>query len=230
MNRKSLGPLGPRKTLDDLVCERIREDIVNGALRPGESISTTEIARQLQISAMPVRAALTRLEAEGLVVIEPQRGVTVSTISPDDLEELFLMRSRLESLAAYLACPHLAETDLQKLRDLVEQMRQSEQTSDTKGWAKANERFHRTIFSATQRRRLTRMLSHLFNEGKRGRISLRNDPGHMRRRNGEHESILKALECKNAELAERKMQNHLVTAGKETAKFVAEQQEQSSGK
>ena len=224
MNRKLTRPLGPRKSLADLVCERIRDDIVNGLLKPGENISTGQIARHLQVSSMPVRAALTRLEAEGLVVIAPQRGVTVSKISPEDLEEVFVIRSRLEGLAAYLACPHLTEADLKKLRDLVEDMRRSEMANDTKGWARTNEQFHRTIFVASQRRRLVRLLSDLFDEGKRGRITLRNDPGHMGRRNGEHGTILKALECRNAELAEAMMRNHFLAACKDTGECITEQQ------
>lgn len=224
MNRKSKQPLAPRKTLTDLVCERIRDDIVNGLFKPGEIISTGQIARDLKISSMPVRAALTRLEAEGLVLIAPQRGVMVSKISPEDLEEVFLIRSRLEGLGVYLACPHMTKANLEKLHELAADMRRSEKANDSKGWVRANGQFHRLIFGASQRPRLERLLSDLLNEGKRGRIVPRNVPGHMGRRNAEHESIVKALESRDAELAERMMRNHLLASWKETDEFIIEQQ------
>lgn len=224
MNRKSARPLGPRKTLTDSVCERIRDDIVNGLLKPGEIISTGQIAKDLRTSSMPVRAALTRLEAEGLVLIAPQRGVMVSRISPEDLEEVLLIRSRLEGLAVYLASAHITKANLERLRELVQDMRRAEKAEDSKRWTRANEQFHRMILGTSQRPRLTRLVSDLLTAGKRGRIVPRNVPGHMRRRNAEHEDILNALECKDAELAEGMMRKHLLAAWKETANFIAEQE------
>lgn len=228
MNRKSNRPLAPRKTLTELVGERIRDDIVNGLLKPGESITIGRLARDLHVSSMPVRAALTRLEAEGLVVIAPQRGVMVSGISPEDLEEVFLIRSRLEGLGIYLACPHITEADLKTLRQLLADMRRSEKANDSKGWVRTNGQFHRLIFRAGQRPRLERLLSDLLNAGKRGRIVPRNVPGHMARRNAEHERILQALEAKDPDLAERMMREHLLASWKETDEFIIGQRSGSA--
>jgi len=224
MFRKSRRPLAPRKTLTDLAYERIRDDILNGLLKPGESVSTGRIAKDMQISSMPVRAALARLHAEGLVVIAPQRGVTVSSISPAELEELFVVRSRLESLATYLACPHMTEADLAELRRLLEGMRRSEKASDMRAWLKGNERFHRLIFRISQNRKLERLLFDLWGQGRRSRVGARNVPGHVKRRNTEHEGVLKALENTDAELADSLMKDHILAAGKEIVEFIAEQQ------
>jgi len=173
---------------------------------------------------MPVRAALTRLEAEGLVVIAPQRGVTVSSISPGELEDVFVVRSRLEGLAIYLACSHMTEADLAELRRLLEGMGRSEKANDIRAWLKGNERFHRLIFRACQNRKLERLLLDLWSQGRRSRVGARNVPGHMKRRNTEHERILKGLEGKDAEPAERLMREHILAAGKEIVEFIAKQQ------
>jgi DNA-binding GntR family transcriptional regulator len=88
---------------------------------------------------MPVRAALTRLETEGLVVIVPQRGVSVSGVSVAELRELFVIRSRLEGLAAHLACPHLTETDFRKLKHLLLEMAKHAKRNDAKRWLTTKE-------------------------------------------------------------------------------------------
>jgi DNA-binding GntR family transcriptional regulator len=222
--RRSTRPLVPPKTLTESVYERLRDDIVNGLIKPGESFSTIQIARDMQVSSMPVRAALTRLQAEGLIVVTPHRGVTVTSISSGELGEAFAIRSRLEGLGIFLACPRMTEADREQLRRSLEEMGRLEKENDTRGWLKANEQFHQLIFGSSQNRKLVRLLLDLWKQARRGRIGARNIPGHMERRNAEHASILKALEAKDAERAERLMQDHIFAAGKEIVEFIAEQQ------
>ena len=224
MPRTSVRPLGPRKTLGDLAYERLRDDIVHGRLRPGALISTGQIARAMHISSMPVRAALTRLATEGLVVIAPQRGVRVSSVSVEELEELFATRSRLEGLAAYLACCHLTEADLRKMRQYLRDMGRYARAKDPKRWLATNEQWHHLIFRASRNEQLERLLFDLWHRGIRRRTGAPNVLGHMERRDAEHVAILAALEERNAELVERLWRDHILAGGEEIIKFLTQTQ------
>ncbi len=220
MNTRSIRPLGPRASLADLAYGRIKDDILNGILRPGESISTGDIAKELQISPMPVRSALTRLQAEGLVTIAPQRGVAVTPVTPEELEEYSVIRSRLEGLAANLAASKLSETGVETLRRIMQEMEQSAAADDAKKWGKANAHFHEAIIESSGKKNLIRLLKEVRHQGMRARIIFRHVPGHMARRNTEHEEILRAVTSKQGRLAERLMRAHILAASKELVEYV----------
>ena len=220
MPRKNFPLLGPRKTLTELVHQQLRAEIIRGRFGPGDLISTGKIAEGMGISPMPVRAALTRLETEGLVVIVPQRGVKVSGVSIVELRELFIIRSRLEGLAAHLACSHLTEADLRELRRLQAEMAKHAEHTDAKRWLTTNEHWHQVIFRASGNEQLARLLLELWHRGMSRRIAAPNVPGHMDRRLREHQAILAALEKGDADLAERLWRDHILAGGEEIIKYL----------
>jgi DNA-binding GntR family transcriptional regulator len=83
--------------------ERIREAIVDGRFRPGQRLVEQRIAEELDLSRTPIREALRSLEAEGLVVIEVNRGAVVRPVEATDIDDLYELRARLESYAAFRA-------------------------------------------------------------------------------------------------------------------------------
>lgn len=91
------------RTLHEIVAERIRNAIINGALYPGERLVEDRLAGELEVSRHPVREALRTLQTEGFVDISPRRGATVSKISVKEASELFEVLSALDGLAARLA-------------------------------------------------------------------------------------------------------------------------------
>jgi DNA-binding GntR family transcriptional regulator len=82
----------------------LRERILSGALPPGMRIVAEDLAAELNISRTPVREAFRELDAEGLLVLRPNRGAVVASLSPDELLDLFEIRAALEGLAARRAC------------------------------------------------------------------------------------------------------------------------------
>src|SRR5512140_2892556 len=98
-----------RQSLADAVAERLREQITNGELHEGEQLRQDAIAKEFQVSRIPVREALLHLEAEGLITTVANRGAVVSALSPEEIEELFDIRSVLECHALRLAIPNLTE-------------------------------------------------------------------------------------------------------------------------
>ena len=105
------------RTLDTL-----REDILRGILPAGARLGEVEIAERLGVSRTPVREALSRLAAEGLVELAPNRGARVASWTVDELEGVFALRSLLEPQLTALAVPHATAADLDELDHLAARM------------------------------------------------------------------------------------------------------------
>src|SRR5256714_3928878 len=101
---------------DDLALA-LEEAIVSGEIAPGTVLRQEQLSEQYSVSRTPVREALRRLAALGLVSFVPNRGVRVRTLSREELREAFLVRAELESLATELATPKIGEEGLRALAD-----------------------------------------------------------------------------------------------------------------
>src|SRR5205814_7968135 len=99
---------------DDLALV-IEEAIVSGELEPGTVLRQEQLSERFQVSRTPVREALRRLAALGLVSFVPNRGVRVRTISREELHEAFMVRAELESLATEVAAGKITEEELAEL-------------------------------------------------------------------------------------------------------------------
>jgi DNA-binding GntR family transcriptional regulator len=146
--------------------------------------------------------------------------VVVSNISVVELEELFLIRSRMEGLAAYLAASKLTPGQLQQLRRLLQGMARLAKAEDTKRWLDTNENWHHLVIRASGNETLTRLLMDLWYRGMPRRIGAPKVEGHMERRYGEHLEILRAFEKRDAELAERLWREHILLGGVEITGYL----------
>lgn len=138
----------------------LEEAIVSGELAPGTVLRQEQLSERFSVSRTPVREALRRLAALGLVSFVPNRGVRVRTLSRDELREAFLVRAELESLATELATPRMTAEDLSALdaaekrfteltAELRRKTRAEEQDSALiAAWASANRTFHDVIYAA----------------------------------------------------------------------------------
>ncbi len=131
-----------RSVLSDQVKDRLLRAILDGRYPPGARIVETRVARELGTSQAPVREALRDLEALGVVETTAFRGARVRRLSADELLEAFVVRAQLESLAARLAIPRLAEADLDELDGLIREMREAADTGDYHAEAVADAAFH----------------------------------------------------------------------------------------
>src|SRR6266542_377987 len=107
-----------KKTIAAMVQDRIRDAILNGKLPAGSRLDQNQIANDLNVSLVPVREALKKLEGEGFVQIIPRRGAFVAESSLEDMEDLYFARGMLEGQAAYHAAKNLTDADLAKLDQL----------------------------------------------------------------------------------------------------------------
>ncbi len=146
---------------DDLALA-LEEAIVSGEIPPGSVLRQEHLSEQFQVSRTPVREALRRLAALGLVTFEPNRGVRVRMLARDELREAFLVRAELESLATEIATPkmgaeHLAELELAErrfsraTRALVEMSHAGRQDLEfAREWLHANHAFHDVIYAVAE--------------------------------------------------------------------------------
>jgi DNA-binding GntR family transcriptional regulator len=134
------------------VLERLREDITAAVIKPGASIRQVEIARRYGVSATPVREALRRLEAEGVIVYTANRGATLREITTDDVEDLSMMRAELEGLATRIAVARIEPQSLEHLCEIHMHMIGAVASGAPKtDLARLNRDFHFAIYASGSR-------------------------------------------------------------------------------
>jgi len=142
----------------------VRQKIIDGVYRGGEHLTTETLAATLGVSRTPVREALRRLQAEGLVQIIANRGAFVSSWNVKDIDEVFDLRSMLEAHAAYLAARHITVASLDRLDVLARQM-DAAVAERTPHWldrlTRHNTEFHQLIMQAANHRRLDIVLGEI---------------------------------------------------------------------
>lgn len=149
LSEESFTPLQRGETLGDQVCASLRTALRRGMLRPGERLTTREIAGTLGVSLTPAREALNRLVAEGVLEQGPNRTVVVPSLTRARYAELCLIRLELEGLAARHACARLhAAAPLRRLEKLYAEHEQAFRGKDAKRSLQLNEDFHFTIYAA----------------------------------------------------------------------------------
>ena len=121
---KKLSPirLDSYQPLREVVCESLRDAIRRGVLKPGERLMEIQLAEELGVSRTPVREAIRKLELEGYVIMMPRRGTYVASMSIRDINEIFEIRTALESLSNGLAAERITAEELESLQRLLVQI------------------------------------------------------------------------------------------------------------
>jgi DNA-binding GntR family transcriptional regulator len=140
----------------------LREQIVSGALVPGERIGQEGVAERLGVSVAPVREALRILEREGQVTYRPRRGYVVTELRIADLEEIYGLRALLERDASIAALPRLDQADLLAIQRAAGDCADAVAAEDVVGELAANRRFHFAILSPAGRPHLLRLIDLLW--------------------------------------------------------------------
>ena len=148
-------------TKADELAMTLEQAIVSGEIAPGTVLRQEQLSERYAVSRTPVREALRRLAALGLVSFEPNRGVRVRTLTRDELREAFLVRAELESLATEVATPRFTEVEVAQLEaaetrfaTLTGELR-AHGSGDGRGdlvteWVRANHAFHDVIYSVAR--------------------------------------------------------------------------------
>jgi DNA-binding GntR family transcriptional regulator len=204
--------VGGRRSAEDAY-RAIRDQILRGERAGGEWLREGDLAASLGVSRTPVREALRRLDAEGLVRHERNRGVQVASWSLHDLDEIFGLRSVLEPWGSALAAAS-GLADLDQLRELADAMDTAARgpRPDLDEITRLNNQFHRAILTASGHGRLTQLVSSVVEVPLVWRTFSHYSPEAMRRSLAHHHEIVDALAARDAAWAESVMRSHVRAA------------------
>lgn len=193
------------------VYRAIKKAILSLEIKPGEMLGIGTLAEQLGVSRTPVRDALLLLEREGLVTIKPQKGAIVSPISRRDVEEIFELRTVLESYAARVAAIRLTDEDLAQIEKTLEESKRKFEQGQEVAAADLGRHIHNVIIRRVDNERLTRSLSELEAQYTRIRHLAAVIPGRFVESHQQHYQILEALQARDAERAAQAMSEHFAS-------------------
>lgn len=132
------------KTIQEAVADQLRQGIMDGKYKVGQHLKQRELASKYGCSIIPIREALHALAAEGLIVLDPQKGARVTEIDSRQLVEMYQVRMRLEGWAAGLAAKRMTRTAAARIRAILAKMDRRGLSSDE--WLSLNKEFHDSLF------------------------------------------------------------------------------------
>jgi DNA-binding GntR family transcriptional regulator len=196
-------------SLVDAAHEQIRRRILDNLWPPGHRALEQEVALALGMSRTPVREALVRLQAEGLVEVVPRHGMHVLPVSPTDMREIYEVLTALECMAAeLLARRRPSDAELAPLEAATAAMDRALAADDLDAWARADEAFHAELVALAGNRHLQATVMNHWDRAHRARLfslRLRPKPEHSTR---EHMELLAHLRAGDAEGAARHYRAH----------------------
>ncbi len=133
-------------TKQERVYRTIRERILSGAYGPGYRVVIDALAEEFGISALPVREAIRRLEAEGLVIYRPNAGAQVAPAEPGVFDEEVTVLAVLEGYATALAAPEMGADGIRRLTEINDSMIEAMERLDSLGFGRLNQEFHGVIY------------------------------------------------------------------------------------
>lgn len=193
--------------------DRLKQLILDGELPVGQPLVERTLAERLGVSRTPVREAIFRLEREGLVQAIEGKGAFVASYTIDDLIEIYQIREGLEPLAARLACPHIADADLDHHEKQLKHYRAEPKLREQNPgqWRRLGRDFHNMFIYAANNTRLIRMMESMRNQVELfrglGRIVAPRDD--VRTSIEDHWEILQAFRKRDAQRAENTVRAHL---------------------
>lgn len=218
-----------RKTVVDLAVEALRDKIVSGEYAEGAPLRQDAVAAALGVSRIPVREALRQLEAEGLVTFSPHCGAVVSTLSLEEIQELFELRALLEGDLIRLAVPRLSEETLQQADTILEAYDEAFKAGRVADWGALNWRFHSTLLSPAGRPTRMGVLFNLHNQSDRyTRMQIALTHGEHRAAL-EHRAIAAAARRRDVEGTHRLLTEHIISSGDALIDWLREQRATEPG-
>jgi DNA-binding GntR family transcriptional regulator len=197
-----------RVSLVDNVTERLRSALLTGEIRPGEKIRVTALEKRFGVSHIPIREALRRLEAEGLVLTLPQRAAVAARVDLDDLAGLYDLRRIIEGQAARRAVERMTEEEVERVRQALARLEAaaSSDFDSPEFWQRHNE-FHWAILEPGASTWIRRVLEQLWFAAQRYVRLFVTETVDVAMR--DHRDLAVACEARDAAAVERLLLRHL---------------------
>jgi DNA-binding GntR family transcriptional regulator len=170
-------------------------------------VALAALATEMAVSRTPVREALRKLEAEGLVAHAGAR-LVVRTLSEQDLIELFYVREALEGMAARLAAENATPAEIEEIRELVKDMAAARKRRDVDGFRRLAGEFHHLVYRASHNNRLLMASQSLLDHVRQIQSSTLHAPGRLAHALDEHRQLLNAIAARDADRAEALARQH----------------------
>ena len=208
---KRLAPirLDSYQPLREVVCETLRDAIRKGILKPGERLMEIQLAEELGVSRTPVREAIRKLELEGYVIMMPRRGTYVANLSIRDVNEVFEIRTSLDSLASGLAAERITDEELERLQRLLVLISEYVETNDMEKIVETDTEFHDLLYQASRNTRLVGIIFNLREQLTRFRTTSMAFPGRLAATLEEHRPIVEAIAQGDVKEAQAAAEYHM---------------------
>ena len=196
-----------RRTTTTIVADELRKRILAGRLREGEQVKQEAVANELGVSRIPVREALRQLEAEGLITLVSHKGAEVTRLEPEEIAELFDIRTMLENWLFEHAITVITEADLVEAERLIEAMRNDASLED---WGTLNWQFHETLYRSAKKPATMKILRRVHdNIDRYVRLQIALTDDSQERAHAEHQAIVDAARNKNLKMAAALLADHI---------------------
>jgi len=199
-----------RRSLGQHIFSHLKEAILRGDISPGNRLVENRLAKVLGISRTPVREAFHKLEREGLIRLTPQGGYTVTGLTKEDIEDIFGIRSLLESYAARLAATNHKKDDLRLLEEKNGEAEECLDQNQLENLPKINTEFHTILYALSGRPKLIEMINNLQAQTYRFRKIILIEKEHAEISIKTHRRLVKALKKRDADRAEALIRKHIL--------------------
>lgn len=214
--------------LREVVCETLREAIISGVLRPGERLMEIQLAEELGVSRTPVREAIRKLELEGFVIMIPRRGTYVADLSIKDINEVFEVRSALDSLVNGLAAERITEEELEQMERLLVQISACVDNGNMEKIVELDGQFHDILYRASRNDRLVGIINNLREQLTRFRTISMAYPGRLKKTIEEHTQLVEAIAARDVDLAQQLAVEHMANSEQTLLQDINERRQQQN--
>ena len=211
------------KTLSGQTTYALREAIIKGDIAPGEKLNEPRLAEQFSVSRGPLREAIRRLVAMGLVTHVPHQGASVVTLELNSIMELYDVREALEGKAAALAAKNMSNDDIERLKELLEVHRAHHENNEGEYMnAEGDFDFHYQIIKGSGNAMLTKQLcNELYHLIRMFRYQTSRFKARSNRALIEHQQLIYAIEQRDSQMAEMVMRHHIARAKQSIEDFLS---------
>lgn len=207
-----------KTSLSDRIASQLEDQVINGQLPAGAKLDETAIASQFSVSRTPVREALHILCSRGLADRIAYKGVVVTQISPERVDEMFEAMAELEAVCGRLSCHRMTMSERAELQALHQEMEGLAVRGDSSAYEALNTRFHQLIFAGCHNGEIIAAAEALRVRLAPFRKYQLGDAGRLKRSSGEHRQIVDAILDQDPVMAESALRRHLVSAAHELVK------------
>lgn len=202
----------------------LRDAILSDHFERGARLREEHLAKELEMSRTPVREALRRLGAEGLVVIDTHRGAQVTTWKPEDIDQIYSVRTLIEGEGARLAAMRITDEELARLTELMEVVEEkiNSRSGQIEEATDLNLTFHRSVLEASGNERLLKMFGLVVEFSMLYRAYRSYSWERLVESFDEHRTLVRALAAHDSEWAEAVMRMHVLSARHEERRISRE--------